>query len=373
MKVRSIKTFPLRYPEPNDFGAERMTMLVRVDTDAGIIGWGEAIAMWPEACRAVKALIEGGLDQIVIGRDPTEPEPIWSDMKAHCWWYGLAGIASFAISGIDIALWDIAGKATGQPLYKLLGGKMQQRLPACASTHPSRKTHEENADELAGYVAQGFQSVKFGFGKKGHAGLGRDPDHDVAFVAAVRRALGDGPGLMIDVGNAVNWDVATAVRTVRRFEEYRPDWIEEPLHPDDWHGLAELRAKTSTSIAHGEREWGVEGYRRLVDAGFVDVFGIDPGRAEGVTGFRKIAEFVGARRRHVNAHAWSSAVITAASLHLSVATPWSKLFEFKPLRNPMQHELVEKPIDPVDGWAVPPEAPGLGIDIVEDVVRHYAA
>jgi L-alanine-DL-glutamate epimerase-like enolase superfamily enzyme len=178
---------------------------------------------------------------------------------------------------------------------------------------------------------------------------------------------------MIDVGNAVNWDVPTAVRTVRRFEEYAPMWVEEPLHPDDWAGLAELRAKTSTLIAHGEREWTPAGYQRLLDTGSVDVFGIDPGRAHGVTGFRKVAEMVGARRRYVNAHAWSSAIISAASLHLSIATPWTKVFEYKPLRNPMQHELVAEPLDPENGWAVPPLRPGLGIDVIEEVVRRYAA
>ena len=103
------------------------------------------------------------------------------------------------------------------------------------------------------------------------------------------------------------------------------------------------------------------------------VFGIDPGRSEGVTGFRKAATLIGAARRHVNAHAWSTAVTSAASLALSVALGNCHLFEFKPLRNPMQHDLVAVPIDPVDGWAVPPEGPGLGIEVLEDVVAHYRA
>ncbi len=373
MKLRSIRAIPLRYPEPNDFGAQRMTVLVRAETESGLTGWGEAIAMWPEACKAAISIIEEGLGPLLLGKDAREVERHWQAMKAHTWWYGEGGIASFAISGIDMALWDIAGRAAGVPLWLLLGGQSRPRLPACASTHPSLPTHEANAEELAGYIAAGYQSVKVGFGKRGDAGLGRDPDVDVAFVRKVRERIGPAAGFMVDIGNAVSWDVATAIRTTRRFEEHRIAWIEEPLHPDDIDGLRLLRAATQTAIATGEREWTVDRYRKLLAADVTDIFGIDPGRSEGITGFRKAATLIGAARRHFNAHAWSTAITSSASLSLSVALGNCHLFEFKPKRNPMQHELVAEPIDPVDGWAVPPSGPGLGVTVLEDVVEHYRA
>lgn len=371
MRIRSLRAYPIQSPEPNDFGALRMTLLVRVDTEEGVTGWGEAIAMWPEACKAVKVLVEDGLAPLLTGQSPLDVERHWLAMKSHTWWYGEGGLASMAISAVDMALWDLKGRALGLPLYQLLGGRVWERLPACASTHASKATHEANAEEMAGYITAGYQSVKIGFGKRGHAGLGRDPDHDVAFVAAVRAAIGPKAGLMIDIGNSVRWDVATAIRTTRRMEEHQITWIEEPLHPDDIAGYQELRAATQTTIATGEREWTVARYKRLLETGTVDVVGIDPARAEGVSGFAKVRELVGAVRRKFNAHAWSTAITTAASLHLSASSPHCLLMEMKPLRNPMQHELVANPIDMKDGFVAPPEGPGLGVEVLEEMVSHY--
>jgi L-alanine-DL-glutamate epimerase-like enolase superfamily enzyme len=177
---------------------------------------------------------------------------------------------------------------------------------------------------------------------------------------------------MIDCGIAVTWDVTTAVRRVQAFDEYNLTWIEEPLGAWDPEGYANLRAKTTSLIAYGEKEWTVEGFDRVLQTGTVDVVGVDPGRAEGITGFKKVADRVESQRRQVNAHAWSSAIVSAASLAVSFSSPAFKLFEFKPLRNPMQHELVPEPIEHVDGWVYPPnERPGLGVDIHEDVVDRY--
>lgn len=372
MQIKSVQAYVLRYPEPNDNNNMRMTVLCRVTENGGIEGWGEGIAMWPEACRATKLIAEEGLAPLVIGENPLDIERLWQKMYNHLWWYGEGGIANFAMSAIDMALWDLKGKLLGQPLYRLLGGKVKERLPANASTHPSKSDPEEGAEELAGFVRQGYQSVKFGFGKKGGAGLGVDPEHDALFVRLVREALGPGPGIIPDLGNAVKYDVSTVTRLVRRFEdEAQIAWVEEPFHPDDVEAHRQLRGQITALIAAGEREWTVNAYRRRIATDTVDVFGFDPGRAQGLTGFLKVAGLVGAARRFVNAHAWSSAVTSAAGLHLSVTTPASVLFEFKPLENPMQHELVETPIEPVDGWATPPDRPGLGVVPIEFVLDKY--
>jgi len=148
-------------------------------------------------------------------------------------------------------------------------------------------------------------------------------------------------------------------------------WIEEPLGAWDPEGYANLRAKTTTLIAYGEKEWTLEGFERVLATGTVDVVGVDPGRAEGITGFKKVTDRVEAYRRQANAHAWSSAIVTAASLAISFSSPACKLFEFKPLRNPMQHDLVTKPFEHVNGWVYPPAGPGLGIEVIEEVVEGY--
>lgn len=371
MKISKINTIPIRYPEPNDFNSISNTLLIKVETDEGIMGWGESIAMWPEAVFAVKSLIDKGLGELLIGQNPLDTEILWRKMKEHAWWYGVGGIASMAIAGLDIALWDIKGKALDLPLYQLFGGKYWEKLPACASTHASKATHEENAEELASFIQSGFQSVKVGLAKKGYAGLGRDPKHDIAFVRKVRESIGEKAGFMVDIGNGVKWDIATAITTTRAFEEYNIFWIEEPFLPDNLAAHSELKAATTTLIAAGEREWNLQGYERLLYSGAVDVFGIDPARVEGITAFLKIADRIGQSHKKFNAHAWSTAITTAASLHLSISSPHCLLFEMKPLRSPAQYDIVSEPIEHKDGWIYPLEKPGLGIDVLEEVVERF--
>jgi len=211
-----------------------------------------------------------------------------------------------------------------------------------------------------------------GFGKRGNARLGYEHDRDVEYVQAMREALGPDRKLMIDLGYALKWDVATAVKRVRAFDLYAIDWIEEPLGAWDPEGYATLRSKTETLIAYGEKEWDLAGYERVLATGTCDVIGVDPGRAEGITSFKKIADRAEAYRRQANAHSWSSAIGTAASLAVSFSSPAFKLFELKPLRNPMQHDLVPDPFWHEDGWVYPPlDRPGLGLEVDEDLVRHY--
>lgn len=373
MKIASIEAIPIRYPEPNDNGTMRMTVIVRVETGDGALGWGEAIAMWPEACAAVKAMIDKGLGDLLLGGDPLDVEGHWHRMRAHAWWYGRGGIASFAISALDIALWDLKGQILGLPLHRLMGGRVHESLPAIASIHVTKGSAQANAEEVADYMAMGFQGVKMGMGKRGLAGLGVDPARDVAYVQATREAIGSSRRLMMDAGNGVRWNPAQAIRMTRLFEPFDLDWIEEPLHPDDIEGHRLLRNAVATRIATGEREWTPEGYKRLIDSDSVDVIGIDPGRAEGITGFLRVAAHAALARRTVNAHAWSTSVVTAASLHLSVVSQTAEVFEFKPLPGPAQFDLVETPIFPVDGYAIPPDGPGLGIRINETELRRWSA
>ncbi len=370
MRIESIEAIPIAYPEPNDNNAVRHLCLVRVRADDGQVGWGEAVTMWPEASWATKAIVDG-MAPLLIDRDPVDTDSLWRLLKEHAWWYGVGGIASFAIAALDIALWDLKGKALGTSVLTLLGGPCKERLPAIVSCHATRAELSTLVEEMAGWVGNGLHGIKVGFGKRGEARLGFEHTRDVAFVATLRRALGPDKQIMIDIGNAVRWDVGTAIKRVRAMEEYELGWIEEPLGADDPVGYAALRARTETRIAYGEREWTAAGYRRILQTGTVDVVGVDPGRAEGISGFLRVCGDAEAAHAQANAHAWSSAIVTAASLAISFSTPICRQFEVKPLWNPMQHDLVDKPFDHVDGWMLPPEGPGLGIRVREDVVERY--
>ena len=274
-------------------------------------------------------------------------EALWRQNKSQAWWYGYGGgIHSYAVAAIDIALWDLKGKALERSVLDLLGGPVHERLPAIASCHAHYASIPEMVEEAQEWLSTGLQGVKVGFGKRGDARLGYEHDRDVEYMRAMREGLGPVPSIMIDCGIAVKWDVPAAVKRVQAMEEYDLAWIEEPLGAWDPEGYATLRAKTTTAIAYGEKEWTVEGFERVLATGTVDVVGVDPGRAEGITGFKKVCDRVEAYDRQANAHAWSSAIVSAASLAISFNTPACRLFEFKPLRNPMQHELVSEPLDP---------------------------
>lgn len=368
--VVKVEPIPVSYPEPNDFDALRHLCLVKITTDDGLVGWGESITQFPEASFATKAIVDGMAER-VVGRDPVHTTAIWGSLKDRAWWYGYGGgIASYAVAAIDIALWDLKGKILGRSALDLLGGPVHERLPAVASSHAHHEEIGRMVEEAQEWLAPGLHGVKVGFGKRGNARLGYEHDRDVEYMRRMREGLGSAL-IMIDCGWAVKWDVMTAIRRVQTFEEHGLHWIEEPLGAWDPEGYANLRSKTSTLIAYGEKEWTLEGFERVLATGTVDVVGVDPGRAEGITGFKKVTERVEAYRRQSNAHAWSSAIVSAASLAISFSTPSAKLFEMKPLRNPMQHDLVTVPFEHVGGWMLPPTGPGLGIEVLDEVVDFY--
>lgn len=373
MRIRAIEPIPIAYPDPNDFGTIRRTVLVKVTTEEGAIGWGECIAMWPEACKAVTTIITDGLLPTLKGDDATDTAAAWEKMRRHVWWYGEGGIASLALSGVDMALWDIAGKAAGKPLYELFGGLKHQRLLANASSHVNKNGEAACVAEVVGFFEAGFRSTKLGFAKKGESNIGGDPDTDVSFIRALREALGDQAEILVDIGNGVRWDVETAISVCNRMGEYRIGWYEEPLYPTDDAGYKKLAASTDVRIASGEREFTEAGYRRQMEMGAVEVYGVDPARVEGITGFRRVDALCSQYDKVINAHAWSTGITTAASLHLSLASPNAEIFEYKPFGVVVQDELVGEKLWHEDGWAYPISAPGLGIDVQEDVVQRLAA
>jgi L-alanine-DL-glutamate epimerase-like enolase superfamily enzyme len=340
------------------------------DSD-GRVGWGEAVTYWQEASWAVKELVDRGFAEVVIGRSPLESEAIWRDLREHSWWYGNGGVASIAISGLDIAIWDLKGKILDARVLDLLGGPVKSELPAIASGHAAKGDLGELAEEAAEWVSTGMHGFKVGWGKRGDARLGYEKKRDVEYMRRCREAIGPDKKIMIDLGVAIKWSPAEAVERTLALEEYDMYWIEEPLGHWNPDGYRTLREKTTTRIAYGEKEFNQEGIQRVLATGTCDVLGFDPGRAEGLTGFKHAVEKVETLGAEANAHAWSTAIVSAVSLAISWSTPVCKQFEIKPIRDVAQHEFVASPVTHENGWMPQPQGPGLGVEVLEDVIDRY--
>src|SRR5579862_3560960 len=242
MKVKSVASRSVAYREPNDNGSIRYLTFCKVEADDGTVGWGEAITQFPEAARATVQILES-VSELVVGSDPMANVATWRRLRERAWWYGYeGGPAAFAISAVDIALWDLKGKLLGQPVVNLLGGAYRDRLPAIASTHAFDESLEVEAEKHGHYVVdEKYRGVKIGMGKRGNARLGHDIERDIEFVRRVRGAIGPAALLIMDRGHSLVWTRAEAIQRTNAFEEYDLYWIEEPMEPTDVAGFASLR------------------------------------------------------------------------------------------------------------------------------------
>ncbi len=380
MKITDVELLVLE--APGSYGAPegaeevygvRYAALVRVSTDAGITGYAD-VETQPHVARAiVEAPSEGatpgfaGLKSVLIGEDPFEVERLWHKMYMASVYYGRRGAAIQVISGIDIALWDIVGKATGQPIYKLLGGGHRNRVRAYASTL-FRPDPASMAEACRRYLDQGFTAVKFGWGC-----FGEDPVRDVRLVESARRALGDANDLLVDTGWFVRRTPKEAIEVVRRLEPYRPFFIEELLSPEDYDGYARVAGAVDTLIACGEQESTEWGFQMLIERGRVDVLQPDISRCGGFTTARKIVHMTELHNRLCVPHAWISDLLTAASLHLNAFLRRSVFVEFNVTSGPLSRELCRTPIRMRDGYVDVPQGPGLGVEVDEKALRKYRA
>ena len=372
MTIRSVRAIPVAYTEPNDCNSTRSLLFCRVESEDGLVGWGEAITQFPEASKSAAALLEGIADT-VVGRDVREHGAIMADVEKRSWWYTYGGgIGAFVTSALDVALWDLKGKTLGRSVSDLIGGARRPTLPVISSSHAFNASLDFEIERHGAYVREdGFKGIKIGMGKRGEAHLGYDFERDVRFVAGLRDAIGPEAILIMDRGQSLPWTVADAIRRTQAFDEYRLEWMEEPLEPQDVEGFRRLREQVSCLIGTGEREFTVRGYRDVIASGISDVVGFDPGRAGGITGGLKVIQLVESANVWFNAHAWSSAVTTAASLALSGSTNRCLLFEMKPIANPMHDELITHPFAHEAGVIKVPDGPGLGVDVIESVLEHY--
>ena len=372
MKLKSVSAFPLEYPEPHDHGKLRYITLARAEAADGTVGWGECVSQFPESAIAAKLIIEDGFAPLLVGENAYDVERLWQMMLRRVWWYGPQGIAAFGISAVDMALWDLKGRLLGQPVCTLLGGRLHDRVSAMASIHFDMEDLDWTVKEFAGFRDEGYRLVKGGWGSHPAAVFGLDRDRDLELVRRVREVIGDEIDLVVDVlGAQVRWDVSTAIERCGDFEPYRLKWIEEPLQPHDLEAHALLRNSVSTRIGTGEQEWNVEGYRRLLRGAGVDIVQMDPGRCHGITGSRHVIKLVEAENLLFTAHTWSSALNTAASVHLLASSTHGLTMDLKPHESPMQYELVTDPWLQEDGFLEVRDQPGLGVTVNERVVKKY--
>jgi L-alanine-DL-glutamate epimerase-like enolase superfamily enzyme len=369
--IARVDAFPLRYPEPNNNGKLRCVTLVRIETTGGALGWGEAITGSEDASLATKVIVDRGLGPRLVDRDPRAVEAIWSEFRETTYWSGNGGIVTFAISAIDMALWDLAGHLAGLPLYQLLGGKRRDRVRAASSVIFDTADIDGIGRQFADLHARGYEVLKGGWGHDLSIAFGRDATRDLEIVRTIREAVGPDAEIIVDVVAGAGWTATTAIARARAFEPYRLYWLEDALPEGDLKGWARLRATTATPLCTGEKGWTVPHFRGLIDSGSLDIVMLDPARAEGVTGSKQVIDMAADAGQAWNAHAWSSALDTAASLHLCAASSNVLVLELKPEPSPMQHELVSDPIEMRDGWIEVRDAPGLGVTVDEAVVRRY--
>lgn len=373
MSIMSVTPLLVAYPEPHYRNVERYLTLVRIEDSSGQVGWGECISQFPEATRATKALIDGGLSELLIGQDPMNIEGLWHTMLARCFWYGSEGIAAFAISAIDMALWDLKGHLLGQPVASLLGGHVTDRVPAMASFILDMDDLNWTVEEFAMHKQSGFRILKAGWGMTPDSQFGTDRERDLLLVDRIRAAVGYEVDVILDVaGHRRFWDLPTAIQRFKDLEPYRLRWIEQPLPSHDLAAHAKLRGAVTTPIGTGEDEWNPESYKRLIESEGVDVVQLDPGRCLGITGSRQILKMIEAANLDASAHTWSSALNTAASLHLLANSPNHVGMDLKPHPSPMQHELVTDPWVQIDGCVQLRDVPGLGVTVDEAAVAKYA-
>ena len=364
MRIRDIEVINLcfEYPPERRFRyaggvcTGRLTSLVKVHTDEGLVGLG-SVYSHPVL---VRTIIEEHLRPALVGEDALDIRGIWAKCYRLTRWYGRKGVAVSALGGIDIALWDLAGKAQGKPVCALAGAEGRQ-VPAYASGLLWKASIDELVEEARRHVAAGFRAVKMR--------LGRSHDYDRQAVTAVRDAIGPLNRLMVD-GNA-RYTLEEACRMIPLFEESSVFWLEEPFAPEDTElFLAMQPLRGTVPLAAGENEFGLQGFRELIDPGAVQVVQPDCCRCGGFTEALRIAGRAKSKGLRVAPHTWSDAVALTANMHLVASTANSLTVEIDQTGNPLIEDLLVKPHRIENGLVRMPRKPGLGIELDEDFVAR---
>ena len=383
-KIAKVEAFWLQCPIPaekqhrSDYGlltAFDMALVV-VTTESGLQGYGEAKAAVGSSgvCASIVSCVENELEPILVGKDARNINELWERMyngtRDH---YaisrgrgfpilGIRGLTIAAISGVDLALWDLLGIALDQPLVQLLGGGIRDSMPAYASG--GWASTELIGEQLKGYTDQGFKAVKMRVGV-----MDGSVENSVDRVLAAREALGPDIKIMADAHGT--FSVPEAKRFCQKAAQSDLYWLEEPISPDNKQGTAEVRASTSIAIAAGESEFTRFDMRDLIALSAVDVLQPDAAIVGGITETWRIAALATTFQLELAPHCWGSALSFMAGVSIAFACPSATIIEFSSGGNPMMFDLVEQKIAAEEGNIPKPQAPGLGVTINWDFVKEY--
>src|SRR5215470_355463 len=380
MQITTLETYMLSVPLPQPVRTSTSTisrvseLIVKLTTDAGLVGIGEAHGPFlsqggPEAMRGVGQILER-VTPLVVGQDPSGIERIWHDLFALTYTSvrGIPTLASqrrqlvTAMSAIDIALWDLKGKAIGRPVYALLGGALRSRVPAYVTGFYYRdgERPEDLVREAELYLKHGYRTVKAKVG-------GLAPEADAQRIGLIRQVLGKDIALMIDANQG--WDLPTAIEASKRCAAHDVFWLEDPMPwYDERHALRRLKSEVGIPIAAGETEFTPFGLRTLVAEGLVDYLIIDATWAGGLTTWRKAAVMTELYGVPLAAHHDPQ-----IHVHAVAASPTGFILESfaDPSRDPLWFELFRERPAIVDGFMALPEAPGLGLELREETLEKY--
>ena len=385
MKITRITSHVLGYelPEPLGYSQQyynkRTAHLVEVETDDGVIGWGECFGAGNIAL-ANKGIVELVIQPMILGMDPLDRDVIWHKVYNLMRDHGQKGMPLQSLSGVDIALWDIAGKVAGLPLHKLIGGAHRDRIEVYGYGMMLRPEDTDSlvarfADEAAAIKEMGFRAVK----KK--VGLGTRVD--VRLVEAVRRGVGDGYRFMVDANHC--YTTHDAFYVGRAMEEFDPYWFEEPVAPEDLDGYRELRLGLKVNIAGGEAEFNRWGWRALLESRGLDIAQPEVCALGGISEYMRVMALCHAHFTPVVNHVWGSAIAVATNMHLIAAMPplpgglfpWQPMLEFDTTHNTFRDDLLTTPLNiqgqvaATGGTVAIPDGPGIGVTPDRDFIRHY--
>lgn len=377
MKVTDVETFAVANPPPS-FGGRYFTFL-KVTTSDGLFGYGETYAgtFHPDV---VSQMVRDVADRHLIGHDPFDIESFWR--RAYGRGFSLRPDLSLmgVVSGLEMACWDIIGKAVDRPVYKLLGGQVHERLrtytylyPEPGDTSDVYSDPDLAAERAAAYVERGFTAVKFdpagpytvmGGYQPSQVGIGRS----VEFMRSIREAVGDRADLLF--GTHGQFTPSGALRLASRLQPYDPLWLEEPVPPDDFAGMAQVVAGTSVPVAAGERLTTTVEFNRLLETG-VTIVQPNLGRAGGILEGKKIAALAATRNAQIAPHLYCGPIVGAANIQLATCSPNFLILEGVGDWGGFGADLLKIPITWQDGYVVPPTTPGLGVELDEEVARAH--
>ncbi|MEL7092774.1 MAG: mandelate racemase/muconate lactonizing enzyme family protein [Pseudomonadota bacterium] len=386
MKIVRVTSHVLECEMPEELGysqqyyTRRTAHLVEVTTDEGVTGWGECFGPGAVAL-ANKAIVERVIQPMVLGMDPLDRDVIWHKVYNLLRDHGQKGMPMQALSGVDIALWDIAGKVAGLPLCQMIGGRHREDVPCYGygmmlRREPVADLAARFADEAAEIRDAGFVATKM------KIGLG--PKHDVMLAEAVRRGVGDGYRFMADANHA--YTTSDAFYVGRALGELDAYWFEEPVAPEDHDGYRELRAGLSVNISGGEAEFGRWGWRALLESRGLDIAQPEVCALGGVSEYLRVLALCHAHHTPVVNHVWGSGIAVACNLHLLAAMPplpgglhpWEPMLEFDTTENRFRDQLLTEPLDIQGqvkrrgGRVEVPSGPGLGVSPDPEVIARYA-